>query len=71
MKKDLEDERAKLKIQLKRKQARNRRNRLARPHNIVVSVNPSTSSGEGTSSGQQFTFSVSVIGKTSAAAVNL
>ncbi len=31
IKKDLEAEREKLKIQLKRKQARNRRNRLSRP----------------------------------------
>ena len=72
MKKDLEEEREKLKIQLKRKQARNRRNRLSRPQNIVLSVNPPTLSSGGTSSGQQqFTFTVSINGKTASAAVNL
>ena len=71
MKKDLEEEREKLKIQLKRKQARNRRNRLSLPQNIVLSVNPPTVSSGGTSSGQQFTFTVSVNGKTASAAVNL
>ena len=73
MKKDLEEEREKLKIQLKRKQARNRRNRLSRPQNIVLSVNPPTTlSSGGTSSGQQqFTFTVSINGKTASAAVNL
>jgi hypothetical protein len=72
MKKDLEAEREKLKIQLKRKQARNRRNRLSRSKNIVLSVSPPTLSSEGTSSsGQQFTFTVSVNGKTVSTAVNM
>jgi hypothetical protein len=65
MKKDLEAEREKLKIQLKRKQARNTRNRLSRSQNILLSVSIPTLSSEGTSSGQQFTFfTVSINGKT-------
>jgi hypothetical protein len=70
IKKDLEAEREKLKIQLKRKQARNRRNRLSRPQNIVLSVSPPTLSSESTSlSGQQLTFTVSISNKATASTV--
>jgi hypothetical protein len=70
IKKDLEAEREKLKIQLKRKQARNRRNRLSRPQNIVLSVSSPTLSSESTSlSGQQLTFTVSISNKATASTV--
>ncbi len=61
VKKQLEEERGKLKIQLKRKQARNRHNRLSRNQNIVVSVVPPAISTGG--SVQPITFTVSINGK--------
>ena len=62
MKKDLEAEREKIKIQLKRKQARNRRNRLSRC-SIVLSVVPQPPITADTA-GQPITFTVSINGKT-------
>ena len=62
MKKDLEAEREEIKIQLKRKQARNRRNRLSRC-SIVLSVIPPPPITTGTA-GQPITFTVSINGKT-------
>ena len=62
MKKDLEAEREEIKIQLKRKQARNRRNRLSRC-SIVLSVVPQPPITADTA-GQPITFTVSINGKT-------
>ncbi len=62
MKKDLEVERERIKIQLKRKQARNRRNRLSRCSFILSVVPPPITKGTG---GQPITFTIiSVNGKT-------
>ena len=65
MKKDLEAEREEIKIQLKRKQARNRRNRLSRC-SIVLSVVPPPPpiTADTTAAGQPITFTVSINGKT-------
>jgi hypothetical protein len=63
VKKQLEEERGKLKIQLKRKQARNRHNRLSRNQNIVVSVVPPAISTGGSVGQQPITFTVSINGK--------
>ena len=70
MKKDLEAEREEIKIQLKRKQARNRRNRLSRC-SIVLSVVPQPPITADTA-GQPIIFTVSINGKTgpSATVVN-
>ena len=62
MKKDLEAEREEIKIQLKRKQARNRRNRLSRC-SIVLSVVPQSPITADTAE-QPITFTVSINGKT-------
>ena len=63
MKKDLEAEREEIKIQLKRKQARNRRNRLSRC-SIVLSVVPPPPPITADTVGQPITFTVSINGKT-------